>query len=577
MTNPNDLTLAAAVRRAAGPGAVPRPGQQGMSDAVATSLADRHDMVGQAPVGTGKSLAYLAPAVRMADAGKRVLVSVSSKALQDQVAGKDFANAAGPSTVKVAVLKGRASYACHLRAESADAEANRWIRASDDGDLSGAGEAVADQLRPNLATCSWKSCPMYSYCFAARAQAAAGEADVVVTNHAMLATQATTPTSPILGSRTVGTFDAIILDEAHTVPDWIRSIGRVRIDDRLMAELARTTQTALRRHPRSLEEVAGLASEFEDVTGGSIMTDAARKVLSPPIGWGWWVEDDDVYVAGPVMTSPILRSLWSCQEGVDRPGVVAVSGTLPNWRDLGLDHPTHVSIDSPFASAYHRSLLYVPDQSQANLAALAGPGGRFDSSRHLEWAMDDVVALTTAAAAGGGGSLVLTATSEGARRVARRLARAGLVVMTQWDEGYADAWRADTTSVLVGTRSLMTGLDAPGDTCRLVIIDRVPRNAANPADDMRVRAAVELRRQNEHVAREGVYAGDAAMLLEQGTGRLIRSATDWGVLAVLDPRLAPGPWSYRGGAATMYRAALAAYGTPTHDVADAVSLLEAGR
>lgn len=195
----------------------------------------------------------------------------------------------------------------------------------------------------------------------------------------------------------------------------------------------------------------------------------------------------------------------------------------------------------------------------------------------MAWAMDDITEIATRTALGGGGTLVLTSTTSGARAAAGALKESGLEVITQWDRGAVASWRRRTTSVLVGTRSLMTGLDAPGDTCRSVIIDRVPRAAGNHADDMRVRALTSTTELDEAVARDLVYAGDAAMLLEQASGRLIRSADDWGLLAVLDPRLAPGPWSYKGLAAGRYREALAAFGAPVHDLEAALGTLEAGQ
>lgn len=575
-----DLSLAGAVRRAAGKGALPRPGQAELSEAFALAASDGHDLVATAPVGTGKSLAYLVTAVRSAaHLGRdgRVLVSVSSKALQEQVSTKDFPAAAGVSGVSVAVLKGRTSYVCNLKAERGGLSkaASRWLTSSEDGDLTGASEKVAAELRPNLTTCRWTKCPLFSQCFGAAARTAAGNADVVVTNHALLASQATSPVASVLGSSTIGPFRSVVLDEAHSMPEWIRSIGAIRFDERMMASLAEATGTIVKDRPRNLEEVAAIAAEMEEVSGAGAFLSAARNILSPPYGWGWWTDDDGVLVAAPVMTAPVLRRLWDIQE--HRPRVMATSGTLPNWRDLGLDSPEQVSIPSPFEAAYARSVLYVPAQTEAARAALSSQWGRFDSRRHMAWAMDDITEIATRTALGGGGTLVLTSTTSGARAAAGALKESGLEVITQWDRGAVASWRRRTTSVLVGTRSLMTGLDAPGDTCRSVIIDRVPRAAGNHADDMRVRALTSTTKLDEAVARDLVYAGDAAMLLEQASGRLIRSADDWGLLAVLDPRLAPGPWSYKGLAAGRYREALAAFGAPVHDLEAALGMLEAGR
>jgi ATP-dependent DNA helicase DinG len=92
---------------------------------------------------------------------------------------------------------------------------------------------------------------------------------------------------------------------------------------------------------------------------------------------------------------------------------------------------------------------------------------------------------------------------------------------------------------MVGTRSFMTGVDAPGETCTLVIVDRVPRAAGNVVDDARVELAMQSQQLDKWTAERYVYVADAALLLEQAAGRLIRSITDSGLFVCLDPRLVP--------------------------------------
>nr|WP_227993842.1 helicase C-terminal domain-containing protein [Pseudactinotalea sp. HY160] len=170
--------------------------------------------------------------------------------------------------------------------------------------------------------------------------------------------------------------------------------------------------------------------------------------------------------------------------------------------------------------------------------------------------------MQTLIEAAGGRAIVLSATSSAGRfyvEALRRRSRGRWQVHSQWDgrgkEHTTRAWRADETSVLVGTRSYMTGVDAPGRTCSLVIVDRVPRGAANVVDDARV--DVLAQDMNEFRARDQVYAVDAAQLLEQAAGRLIRSTSDRGVVAVLDPRLLKKqPVSYPGSTRSIYMGAL---------------------
>lgn len=120
-----------------------------------------------------------------------------------------------------------------------------------------------------------------------------------------------------------------------------------------------------------------------------------------------------------------------------------------------------------------------------------------------------------------------------------------------------DEWRHDVGSVMVGTRSLMTGVDAKGETCTLVVIDRVPRAMGNVVDDARVKAIAEQLDLDKWSADKFVYVSDAALLLEQAFGRLIRTMDDSGLAVCLDPRIVPGsPLSYRRDVTDIYLKAM---------------------
>jgi ATP-dependent DNA helicase DinG len=191
-----------------------------------------------------------------------------------------------------------------------------------------------------------------------------------------------------------------------------------------------------------------------------------------------------------------------------------------------------------------------------------------DTGLHTAWAAGHMLALIEAS---GGSALVLSATAAAGRGYVDALRErfAGrLNVYSQWDGATASAvvgrWREDRTSVLVGTRSLMTGTDAPGQTCRLVVVDRIPRAAANPVDDARTEDLVERLSIDRWAADRLVYVSDAALLLEQAVGRLVRRIDDHGLVAVLDPRLLKvGPLSYPGPTRKAYLDALGAFGVRT--------------
>lgn len=156
----------------------------------------------------------------------------------------------------------------------------------------------------------------------------------------------------------------------------------------------------------------------------------------------------------------------------------------------------------------------------------------------------------------------------------REHARGRWNVLDAWSltrEAAVAQWRADETSVLVGTRGLMTGVDAPGPTCSLVIVDRIPRAAANPVDEARKEVAAA--KVGKWKADGLVYVADAAALLEQAAGRLVRSKDDKGMVAVLDPRLLKGAIAYGGDSRAAYMDALGHFSRKTATLDRAVAYL----
>jgi len=137
-----------------------------------------------------------------------------------------------------------------------------------------------------------------------------------------------------------------------------------------------------------------------------------------------------------------------------------------------------------------------------------------------------------------------------------------------------DRWKKDTGSVLVATRGMMTGVDAPGETCSLVIVDRVPRAYKSIVNEMRVHALMQ-RDLDNYVATALVYGADAQILLEQAAGRLVRSESDRGLLAILDPRLNQlSECAYRPPYSSMYREAIGRWGTNINDLDDAIMFIK---
>lgn len=707
--------LSAAVRIATGlPHAKPRPGQSVMLDDIADALhGDGEHRVGEAPTGSGKSLAALSAAAVMAvTEGKRTIVSTESLALQSQYVDKDGKTIAAAARevlgqpVDVQVLKGWQNMVCAQKAIAAagqiagpqskpgnpfeilarqvestpagsgrsalDSENSRdvvaWAlrqhnndnllgdRASFDGVASDA-EWASVSVAP--AECVGENqCPMADYCKPLRSRERAAGADIVVTNHSMLAVQAATAAPVVIGSSRLGEFHNVIVDEGHALPAIVRSQGQASISGRRIETVIRRVRSVvpetgyafpswqsagnalaeeldeelnaflrdrpgtdvvkvgenddpigaigegleswLKRGNRMVGDEVGKTKDMTKKIAANRASAAIAQALSDLstvrkhwVGVARWVEPAKkspsfdsfprrewaAAQSAPVMVGKMLESnVWTtstepAQDGDDpevhRLNVAALSATFSKSfpREAGLTAVTR-AYPSPFDEAYGNSMLYVPravdDIDVDALKRQNWSRTAFDTKRHAAWALDKAVALVEA---NRGRALVLTANTATGRLFVdglRRASRGRWKVLSQWEgqsiKQVTTAWRDDVNSVLVGTRSLMTGVDAPGETCSLVIVDRVPRAAGNPVDDARVEVLMPSFNNNKWAADVHVYAADAALLLEQAAGRLIRATSDRGLVAVLDPRiLKTGPFAYKSDARAVYQDALARF------------------
>jgi ATP-dependent DNA helicase DinG len=530
-------------------------------------------------------------------------------------------------------------------------------------------------------------CPFSEACKPAKAKQRAADADIVITNHSMLATQAANALAVVIGSKKLGVFDHIIIDEAHALPAQVRSQGAKEVSGRRVLGVVKALKTVMDDRDRSVSSVltdgavladeidAELARVMSRATGregvvklaegdnpvrdcgglleawldraGKMLDNATssahgdvemkvrrvkgrvdgmkadlKAVVDHRVGVARWV-DQDTRGPGRAWTSAhsspveiggmLVGNLWTAPlaDGEEPPepdedvsteritgawgedryelSVVAVSATLPGGfaREMGMraqpgDYP------SPFEAAYGASVAYIPRAvSPQDVGALSSSYGtqarpKFDTKAHATWVRPHMSALVEA---NGGSALVLAAKADDGRAYAEYLraeARGRWQVLSQWDgtslRQATAAWREDHGSVLVGTRSLMTGVDAPGETNTLVVIDRIPRAPGNPVDDARVEALMKRLETDKWAADKFVYASDAAVLTQQAVGRLIRSMTDSGLVAVLDPRLLKiGPFKYQEQTRQVYMKALAQFEHKTSHLEEAVAYLHARR
>lgn len=582
-----------------------RLGQIQMAEAVKHALDSGEHLLVQAGTGTGKSLGYLVPSLLH---GKRVVVATATLNLQHQLvqrdipALKDAARATLDEVPHHAVVKGRGNYACLHRVREGAPDDQGTLIEVPDGSLGAevlelrewaeeqaAGGHTGDrdsapshndrawrQVSVNHRECLGASrCAHALECFAELAREDAHSAQVVVTNHALLAIDA------IDGVPMLPEYDAVVVDEAHELAARVTQASTDELDpviveraarrararissgegddltdasDALADILARTEAGRIDELPQPLHAVLSLVrdsaraclSAFPKEDKGEPdaalqqakgMVDDVRKIAERMAGKietdVLWISDNrgnkQLHIA-PIDVSGALRDKLFADKTV-----VLTSATLklgggfePVARSLGLwgDDPAWASLDvgSPFDYA-RQGVLYVAKH-------LPAPG-----RDGLEEAQ--LAEITDLIEAAGGRTLGLFSSRRGAEKAAEevRLRLPDLDIWCQGDAQLPELARrfAETPSAcLFGTLSLWQGVDLPGDTCQLVIIDRIP--FPRP-DDPLMSARQRLVEKCGGNGFMTVAAQHAALLLAQGTGRLIRRATDRGVVAILDPRV----------------------------------------
>ena len=239
------------------PGFVPRAVQQAMAVAVAAAIEDRHALIAEAGTGTGKTFAYLVPALL---SGKRVIVSTGTKALQDQLFHRDLPRVRSVLGARLssALLKGRANYLCLHRLEQARSDGRfatreqvaqlqvvqAWSTSTKSGDRAELAELPEDSpLWPRVTSttenCLGSECPMFGDCFVVKARRAAQEADLVVVNHHLLFADLAIKQEGF-GEILPGA-QAFVLDEAHQIPELAGQFFSITLTARQLTELASDT------------------------------------------------------------------------------------------------------------------------------------------------------------------------------------------------------------------------------------------------------------------------------------------------------------------------------------------------
>jgi len=264
------------------PGFSPREAQQSMADAVAAAMEAEDTLVVEAGTGTGKTFAYLVPALL---SGRKVIIATGTRTLQDQLYQRDLptvAKALGHSGARTAVLKGRNNYLCLYRLQMA-AEDGRfdtpeqsaaferlrdWSGVTETGDLVEAPVRLSDpalfaRVTSTSDNCLGQECPLYDDCFLMDARRRAQEADVVVVNHHLLMADWAVREGGY--GEVLPAADSYIIDEAHQLPEIAAQFFGVSITARQLQELARDAAAEQRREAADAADIPEAAGELNRV------------------------------------------------------------------------------------------------------------------------------------------------------------------------------------------------------------------------------------------------------------------------------------------------------------------------
>jgi ATP-dependent DNA helicase DinG len=588
------------------PGYAHRPEQAAMAKAVGAALARLDTLIVEAGTGTGKTFAYLIPALL---SGRSVIISTGTRTLQDQLFRRDvplLAKALG-LPVKIALLKGRSNYLCRHRLDLATQQGSlfegergalrilsrisRWAASTKSGDLSELSDlpeqsSVFASVTSTRENCLGQECAQFSRCHVVEARRTAQAADIVIVNHHLLLADLALKEEGF-GDLLPGA-EAVILDEAHQVPDiaaqffgrvWSSRKAQLLLRD-TQAELAAcgaraptldATVTALSsaidewralmpRAParfewavlsdafldrlpeleRGLNEVA---AQLEGLGAGAGTSNCARRAAALAAdlaslrdlsddGGLRWVETNAHGLTLQFTPFEIAARLREYVES--RPCAwIFTSATLAIGEDfshfaerIGMGEARTLRIGSPFDYASQARIFLPPRMPQPQDPGFAA---RF------------IDACAPLLEAGGGRAFLLYTSyrglSEGVRAMQARFPDPPFPILVQGEaprEALLNRFRELGNAVLLATGSFWEGVDVKGDALSIVAIDKLP--FASP-DDPLLKARLEgIRRRGGNPFIE-YQLPQAVLALKQGAGRLIRDFDDFGVILIGDPRI----------------------------------------
>jgi ATP-dependent DNA helicase DinG len=584
------------------PGFSARPEQQAMADTVAQALSERRILICEAGTGTGKTFAYLVPAIL---SGLKVIVSTGTRNLQDQIFLRDLPIVRDALTVPVsiALLKGRANYLCLQRLDlhrhdtrkrtrevaAEIAVVKQWAGRTRTGDIAEIDALAEDSAVWPLVTstaenCLGQACGHWHQCHVVKARRDAIAAEIVVVNHHLFLADMALREEGM--GEVLPTADAVIIDEAHQLPDAAQQFFGTSLSSRQLNELARDTIVAqlaeagdmaglrdladgLSRATRDLRLALGTgerraAWQLDDsaLTDAAAVLDAALEALSAGLalaaGRGKTLEHCSVRAAqlrytlaaftatatpsqvrwfeahlkGFILNaSPLdVADAFAARMKTYKAAWIFTSATLSANDDfrhfearMGIAPDRTARWDSPYDYA-RQTLLYLPESAP-------DPHAREYTARMIEAVVPVLLASR--------GRAFILFTSHRALREARELLQGRLPypVLMQGEaprQALIQRFRSAGNAILLGASSFWEGVDVKGDKLSCVIIDKLP---FSPPDDPLMQARITRIRERGGNPFIDYQLPEAIISLKQGAGRLIRSETDRGVLVLCDPRL----------------------------------------
>jgi len=588
-----------------------RAGQLRMAQAVEAAFRERRHLLVEAGTGTGKTLAYLIPAIA---SGRRVVISTGTKNLQDQLYTKDIPFLAQhlEQPLRVCYMKGRANYLCRKKVYDFEnrpvlrgleeveefAAIREWERQTETGDRSELAvlpeeSALWARVDARRDTCTGQKCPQFDRCFLTRMHTRALESDLIIVNHHLFFADLALRDHDY--ASVLPPYNAVIFDEAHEIEEiagnyFGRSTSNYRFEElcrdaeAMLAREGRATAGLLRALKQLLDRMVRFCSVFPEPEGrfgfdnreqfreenfdeysglqnallrlegelstmtnkpeevhallrriGEIRDDLTFLMESRERTFVYWYERRGrglFLQATPIDVSQILteRLFDQVDTIVLTSATLAVGGNLEYIRArLGIRSAREELLE-PHFDYPNQALLYIPlslpDPTDAEFPAAAA---------------EEVVRLLELSQ---GRAFVLFTSFQQMRQIFERVKKKVryplLLQGTAPKRALLEQFQSPQSSkmagaVLFATSSFWQGVDVPGAQLSCVIIDRLP--FAVPSDPV-VRARVENIREAGGNPFYEYQVPDAVITLKQGLGRLIRSTSDRGVLAILDTRIA---------------------------------------